>query len=168
MNEQEKRDFFALTDEQKATLLEKLAGGHSRDAAAKSVGVRPSTLCAWIRRGNGKHPDNPYRKFLGKVIKAESECQLWLENVVIESARTKVGDAKWLLQHRHGLSDRISMTMEARYELDNLKIRQAEESLKLTQARADLIKQKGAEITPKMWVTMFNAIGTTDEDDLQN
>ena len=167
ISKQEKRDFFDLTDEDKAVMLRLFALGHTRAAVAKTMRIRPTKFYAWLKKGKGERPQNVYRRFYEDVVQAEGEAQIVLERVVIEAARERVSEAKWLLQNRFGVSDKVTMTREAREELDTLKVRQAEETLKLTKARVDIMKTKGGEVTPKMWATMLNGL-TEDEESMSN
>lgn len=167
LTSQEKRDFFDLTDEDKALMLRLLSLGHTRAAVAKTMRIRPTKLYAWLKKGHGERPENIYRIFYDHVVAAEGEAQLGLERVVIEAAREKVSEAKWLLQNRFGVSDKITMTREARQELDALKVKQAEETLRLTKARTEIMTRKGGEVTPKMWAAMFNSL-TEDEESMAN
>ena len=164
MSNQEKRDFFDLTGEDKSVMLRLLAIGHTRAAVAKTMRIRPTKLYAWLKRGKNERPQNVYRQFYEDVVQAEGEAQIHLERVVIEAARERVSEAKWLLQNRFGVSDRVTMTREAREELDSIKVKQAEETLKLTKARTEIMSRKGQEVTPKMWAAMFNSL-TEDEED---
>lgn len=163
LSKQEKRDFFDLTEEDKAVILKLFSFGHTRAAVAKTMRVRPTKFYAWLKRGKDERPQNVYRRFYEDVVQAEGEAQIILERVVIEAARQKVGDAKWLLQNRFGVSDKVTMTREAREELDTIKVKQAEETLRLTQARVKIMETKGGEVTPKMWAHMFNSMTEDDE-----
>ena len=87
-----------------------------------------------------------------------------MERVVIEAASKRVADAKWLLKNRFGLSDSLTMTREAREEIDTIKVQQAEETLKLTKARTEVIERQGKDVTPKMWAAMFNSLSEDEED----
>ena len=167
LSKQQKRDFFDLNDEDKAIMLKLFALGHTRAAVAKTMRIRPTKLYAWLKKGKGERPQNVYRCFYEDVVQAEGEAQIILERVVIEAAQQKVSEAKWLLQNRFGVSDKVTMTREAREELDTLKVKQAEETLKLTKARVQIMQTKGGEVTPKMWAQMFNSM-TEDEDAMSN
>ena len=167
LSSQEKRDFFDLTEEDKAVMLKLLEVGHTRAAVAKTMRIRPTKFYAWLKRGKHERPQNCYRQFYENVVQAEGAAQIILERVVIEAARERVSEAKWLLQNRFGVSDKVTMTREAREELDTIKVKQAEETLKLTKARVDIMTPKGGEVTPKMWAAMFNSM-TEDEESIAN
>ena len=164
LTSQEKRDFHDLTDEDREVMLRLLRLGHTRGAVAKAMQIRPTKLTMWLKKGRSERPENCYRKFYNAVVQAEGDAQLELERVVIEAASSRVADAKWLLKNRFGLSDSLTMTREAREEIDTIKVQQAEETLKLTKARTEVIEKQGKDVTPKMWAAMFNSL-TEDEED---
>lgn len=167
MSHQEKRDFSDMSEEDQEVIFKLLSLGHTRAAVAKAMGIRPTKFYTWLKRGKGEHPMNIYRKFYEACVRSEGEAQIHLERVVIEAAREKVSEAKWLLQNRFGVSDKATMTREAREELDVLKLKQAEETLKLTKARTEIMSRKGQEVTPKMWAAMFNSL-SEDEESMSN
>tara|TARA_R110000824_G_scaffold29901_3_gene99008 strand:+ start:549 stop:1070 length:522 start_codon:yes stop_codon:yes gene_type:complete len=167
LSSQEKRDFFDVTEEDRAVILKLLAIGHTRAAVAKTMRIRPTKFYSWLKKGKHERPQNCYRQFYESVVQAEGEAQIILERVVIEAARERVSEAKWLLQNRFGVSDKVTMTREAREELDVIKVKQAEETLRLTKARVEIMQRKGGEVTPKMWAAMFNSM-TEDEESMSN
>jgi transposase-like protein len=59
----------------RAVIIELLASGHSRAAAARAAGVDPSQLSRWIAKGKAGHPEGRWRMFSDLVELAESRRQ---------------------------------------------------------------------------------------------
>jgi IS30 family transposase len=60
-----------FTSRRKERILELLAAGASRGAAARAAGVHPSTLCRWVQRGRTASPGTAWARFLKDVQAAE-------------------------------------------------------------------------------------------------
>lgn len=66
-----------FTRARRERLLELLGAGASRRSAALAVGIAPSTLTKWLRRGGEKAlPGSQYRAFRLAVLQAEADPQL--------------------------------------------------------------------------------------------
>jgi hypothetical protein len=89
-----------LNPEVQAEIVEAVAAGSSRDAAALAAGVSPSSLDAWLARGKNASTVPFYHDFRVAVIKASSRANRERVFILREAAKSDWRAAwVWLAAH---------------------------------------------------------------------
>ncbi len=92
-------------------IVDAIAAGGSRAAAAEAARVHRSTLMTWLARG--RNGEQPYRDFLDRVKKAEAEAELSMVAIVRTAATNGTWQAAaWWLERRR--SRTYALRREAR------------------------------------------------------
>ena len=148
--------------EHMATILAMLTIGHTRTAAAKAVGMKPTDFHNVIRQG--KKQKGRAHDLLIQVIVAEGKAQVRLESIVIRDAEVNVKTAQWLLARRFRLKERHEAEIDVLRKLDYNKLDQEEVKLQLLEEKLRLLREKsGSDMTSDDWrAIMAEAKETSD------
>lgn len=85
-----------LDDLRAKRILDAIAEGASRTAAAAKGGIHKATLMEWLARGRDGEPG--YAEFLDRVKAAEADIELKMVRVIHAAAPTSWQAAAWFLE----------------------------------------------------------------------
>jgi hypothetical protein len=125
------------------TIEAMLSIGHTRTAAAKAVGMKPTDFHNVVREGKSKR--GKCHDILITVLKAEGRAQVRLETIVIRDAEVNVKTAQWLLARRFRLKERHEPEIDILRKLDYNRLDQEEVKLKMLEEKLRLLREKSGE-----------------------
>jgi len=144
------------------TIRAMLTIGHTRTAAAKAVGMKPTDFHNAMRQGKKKK--GRAHDLLIDVLLAEGKAQVRLESIVIRDAEVNVKTAQWLLARRFRLKERHEAEIDVLRKLDYNKLNQEEVKLQLLEEKLRLLREKnGSDMTSDDWRAIMAEAKETSE-----
>mgnify|MGYP003631392316 FL=1 len=125
------------------TIEAMLTIGHTRTAAAKSVGIKPTDFHNVVREGKSKR--GKCHDILITVLQSEGKAQVRLETIIIRDAEVNVKTAQWLLARRFRLKERHEPEIDILRKLDYNRLDQEDVKLKLLQEKLRLLQEKSGD-----------------------
>lgn len=91
-----------LEPEIEAELLKLISEGAFREVAAGKVGIDPSTLRRWMKRGRAEQHQvgSIFAKFADGVTRAEREAEIAMGALVFAAAKVDAKHAEWWLERK--------------------------------------------------------------------
>lgn len=140
-------------------ILDLLKLGHSRTAAAKTVGMRPTRFHTALKAGL----DRPglANDMLKLVIEAEGHAQIYYEQIVLNDAKDNVRSAQWVLSRRFRLKERHEPTIDVLVSMDMERLKQ--ERLKTKAMEIKLQKLMDGSMEDDDWKSLFESASQHDK-----
>lgn len=113
-----------FTDERRKRILEAVAEGHYRVDAAELVGIHPTTLHGWLRKGR-KEKAGEYFNFFIAIVNAESTVKTKCIKGVLDAGAQDSRNYQWYLERK----------FPEQWGRDRLHIKQLEERMVQLEAR---------------------------------
>jgi hypothetical protein len=89
-----------LTRARHDRIVQAVRAGNYREASARAVGIVPSTLYAWLERGETE-PSGIYREFVEDVEEAEGQAEVYAAAVIRQAMREDWRAAATFLERRY-------------------------------------------------------------------
>jgi transposase len=122
-------------------ILEAVSVGCTYEQAAEYAGIHVSTFYAWMARGR-EESEGVFSEFHDQVKKANSKSAI--ANLAIIQRAARDGSwtaAAWILERRHGFTNRPEPMVEINIDAANISIDQLLEEVKATELQiAELIE----------------------------